>query len=176
MTVSACLGYYTFDTLYYIWYWKKTSKVMLLHHVVTWFGLFTCLYLQISGTEISIIICGTEVTTPFLIAQRFLSQDSKLQRTISFLLYVFGTGLFVLFRMVIGTYLMTLYLPDPKGPLIFRILGFSLYALSFPFFIAILRFGLKNFKTAKQEKTAETSHVANNNDHRVHNNGFVKVD
>ncbi|XP_071842168.1 TLC domain-containing protein 5-like isoform X3 [Apostichopus japonicus] len=175
ITVCACLGYYTFDTLYYIWHWAKTSKVMLLHHVVTWYGLATCLYLQVSGTEISIIICGTEMTTPFLIAQRFLPKEGKMRRTVCFSIYVIGTALFVACRLIVGTYLMNVYLPDQKAPVIFRLLGFSLYVLGFPFFVSIVRFGVKNFRSEERERRdVNKKHVANNN--HISNNGFVKID
>lgn len=176
ITLCVTLGYYIFESLYSLFNRGDTHSVMFFHHVVTSIGLATLLYYQQTGTEANIMLGGTEITTPILVTVRYIFKRWGRTHILKCaVLHLVATCIFITFRLVLGSYVMYIFVTNPKPMLTFKIFGMAIYMVGWPFTYSILQFGMKNFLQPLMKET-ETKMTSNSHKLDQNSNGTIKTD
>lgn len=99
-----CLSYFIFETSWCL-YMQTEGLVMLAHHVVSLFTISTCLFLNSSGYEASLMIWAAEFTNP-LLQMRWFLRTKELHKTLfAKLNEMVFVILFIFMRLFYGSHL-----------------------------------------------------------------------
>nr|XP_006819731.1 PREDICTED: transmembrane protein 136-like [Saccoglossus kowalevskii] len=145
LVLVICVGYFIFDIGWCIWFYDPNEKFMLLHHILTIFGMFLVLHSGRAGTELSATIFGTELSNPFLQIRWFM-RESGYDNTWLYEIndFVFMMVFFIC-RSCIGTYFLYTEWSHPRPWLRFKLGGTAIYLISVVFTINIASFAFKKY-------------------------------
>ncbi|XP_045479695.1 TLC domain-containing protein 5-like [Harmonia axyridis] len=142
------LGYFIFD-LTWCSYYKTETGLMILHHIYSIYTLKGLLAKEYSGAQACCCIGCMELTNPFLQIRWFLRSDGYHKTIIFLLTEVFFFILFLIMRLVIGSYILFTVFSE-KNDADFKIATALLYFISLMFLIQMLKYAsLKYFSISQ---------------------------
>lgn len=161
---SISLGYFIFD---FIWCIMRQSEglfeiclntpdncdqsglLMLLHHLCCITGLSVAIFSRRYGFELMLTILGSEITNPILQVRWFLRHSDHKCRSnklcICAVIDVSFIVVFFVFRIILGSVLMYLYLRCPHTDGVGRMGGLSIYVIGWGFWVQIVRFSCRKY-------------------------------
>lgn len=146
MVCVICMSYFIYDLIWSVIF-QTEAAVMLLHHILSIYGTSFVLYRGLNGAEMMATICGSEITNPFLQLRWFLHESNQHRTWYGELNTVFFILLFTATRVCVGTWFISIYLHHPRPDLAAKIGSFSFYAISMVFWVHIMRYAIKHFKS-----------------------------
>ena len=113
---------------------------MLLHHMVSLFGLLLVLHQARYACEMSAVIGASEVTNPLLQTRWFMKETRNYIGIKAVLVDWVFVFLFAVFRIGIGTPFILAFLASPDTDYVAKCGGVGFYAVSVIFGVTILQF------------------------------------
>lgn len=144
VTTEICLGYFLFDFTWCL-YFRSEGPVMLLHHVVSIFGLTFSAITGHYGTELIASIFGSEATNPLLQMRWFLKESGKYDTLLGEIVdhaFVFSFGFL---RIGVGSLLLYFYFQQDTD-ILGRISGVVLYSISWMFWVSIVQYAIHKYQ------------------------------
>ncbi|XP_064650848.1 TLC domain-containing protein 5-like isoform X2 [Lineus longissimus] len=164
ITVTVCLGYFIFDLTWCL-YNKTEGPVMLLHHILSIFGMTMTLLCGKYGTEMTAAIFGSEISNPFLQMRWFIKETGNYQTWYAEINDALFMSLFGFMRIGVGSYLLYTYLNHPRPDSLGRFGALALYAISWIFWMGICRYAVRKYMKkykAMKARTVESEHEKKN--------------
>ncbi|OWF52429.1 transmembrane protein 136-like [Mizuhopecten yessoensis] len=152
VTTEICLGYFLFDFTWCL-YFRSEGLVMLVHHMVSIFGLTFSAVTGHYGTELIAAIFGSEATNPLLQMRWFLKETGKYNTLLGEIVDHGFVFMFGFLRIGIGSCLLYSYFQQDTD-ILGRLSGIVLYAISWMFWISIVQYAIRKYKK-KFKKWAE---------------------
>ena len=124
---------------------------MLFHHILSIYGTSFVLYRGLNGAELMATICGSEMTNPFLQVRWFLHESNHHRTWYGEVNTVIFILLFTVTRVCVGTWFIIIYIQHPRPDLAAKLGSMSFYIVSIVFWVHIVRYALKHFKSVYQD-------------------------
>ena len=140
---------------------------MIVHHVLSLFGMLNMAFQGKWGTELIGVIGGTEITNPLLQLRWFLKTLNFNSLLVSFVDFSF-IFTFGYFRLYLGGHVLVHYVTYPKWDFLGKLGAVTMYALSVVFYYYILRYAARKYGgfLSKKKKL-----VSSNGVHKHSSNG-----
>lgn len=129
----------------------SAAAVMLFHHILSIYGTSFVLYRGLNGAELMATICGSEMTNPFLQVRWFLHESNHHRTWYGEVNTVIFILLFTVTRVCVGTWFIIIYIQHPRPDLAAKLGSMSFYIISIVFWVHIVRYALKHFKSVYQD-------------------------
>ncbi|KAH1020999.1 hypothetical protein HUJ04_010577 [Dendroctonus ponderosae] len=151
MTMS--FGYFVHDGLWMLKYDRK-DKTMICHHLLCILGLTKIIFKGYSGGQATCALGSMEITNPFLQGRWFLRtagmQNTPVYKSTELTFFL----VFIVVRIVIGSYFLNIILRQPKNDWDFIIMSLGIYILSWLFAWGMLKYVWKHYVQSRpDEKT-----------------------
>ena len=137
-----CISIYIYMSINNTFFFSL-GLAMLSHHFISIFTLGISLLTGFYGTEVVATIFGSEVTNPLLQFRWFLKKSGYYESIVGNIVDVAFVLVFTYVRIVVGTYLFYCYLNMSHIPQLMKMASSAFYAVSFIFWITILRFAYR---------------------------------
>lgn len=147
-------GYFIHDLIWCLQY-EREDKLMIVHHIYTVIFLLRILFKRVSGAQTTCGLGAMELTNPLLQARWFI-RSAGLYPSLLFLTTetVFLLS-FTFVRIVLGTYVMSIIIKQPKNDKEFVTSSIIIYVISWMFFINIIKYVKKKYFCGKRMKNDE---------------------
>ena len=149
LTISNSAGYFIFESIWCV-IMKTEGVVMMLHHFISVVALIGALIIDKSGSEVTAVLWGSELTNPFLQIRWFLRETKQYHTTFAFLndcmLFIF----FALVRLGVGTCLAYSFYFSTKSPFLLKVGGYVFYLISIFWMWQISMFAKRRFLAYKR--------------------------
>ncbi|XP_023019269.1 TLC domain-containing protein 5 [Leptinotarsa decemlineata] len=142
------LGYFIHDLMWCLKH-QRDDKLMIAHHIYSVCALFRMLFKGYSGAQATCALGSMEITNPFLQARWFIRSEGMYPSVLFSSVETTFMVVFVLVRIVLGTYYMVIIFKQPRNEWDFIFLSFTIYVMSWIFFISIAKYALKKYVSKK---------------------------
>ncbi|KAG5866431.1 hypothetical protein JTB14_029682 [Gonioctena quinquepunctata] len=138
------LGYFIHDLAWCLKY-QMDDKLMLAHHVYSVCALFRMLFKGYSGAQTTCALGSMEITNPMLQARWFIRSEGLYPSVLFTSMEITFMIVFVLVRIVLGTYYMIIISRQPKNDWDFVLFSLAIYTMSWMFFINIFKYAFSKY-------------------------------
>ncbi|XP_060532150.1 TLC domain-containing protein 5-like [Cylas formicarius] len=137
-------GYFAHD-LIWTWHNDRRDKLMVCHHAYCVYALAKISYKGYSGAQASCALGSMEITNPFQQARWFLRSEGMQFTPIFVSTEVTFFIVFVIVRILLGTYFLKVILTQPKNDWDFIFMAVSIYVMSWMFVVTLIKYILKKY-------------------------------
>ena len=124
---------------------------MLAHHVISLFGFTYVLYTGMNGCELMAVLGASEATNPVLQSRWFMKETGRYVGNLAFATDCVFLFMFIVLRVVVGTFFHWRVQTDPTVALIPKLGGQAFYVISIIFSYQIARFFIKKYVLKKKK-------------------------
>ena len=125
-------GYFLFDFLWCL-YMGTEGIVMLIHHMLSMYGYFHMIYLNLYGSEITAILGASEYTNPILQFRWFTKQLGYYRGSLAVFIDWTFVFFFVCARCIVGSIYFVLVTLSPRVDVIAKTGGAMMYCVGLVF-------------------------------------------
>ena len=145
------VGYFLFDFTWCI-YMRTEGPLMLVHHMISLFGLFLVLHQAKYACELSAVTGASEVTNPLLQLRWFMKETNHYSGMKAVLVDWIFLILFAVFRIGIGTPFVLAILASPDTDYFAKYGSVGFHVVNVVFGMHIFRYMWRKYMFARNKK------------------------
>ena len=132
-------GYFLFDLAWCL-YMKTEGLVMLTHHILSLYGFFHGLMVNLYGCELIAVLGASEFTNPLLQYRWFLKQKGRYTGQLAMLIDFSFVFFFFAARVVVGSAFLLWTMMSPRMGVVAKLGGAMMYAVGVIFSVHLAKF------------------------------------